>query len=122
MPCTPWEKSGRFRVEPLIPVDDPFTAAERVMIVLTRLNGGADRASHLARDIREQVFNSVIQLLPAEDTGKFRYLDNWDGAERSETYRDLSSDENWAALKKLCEPLKIRWSPQQQLYVARGDL
>jgi len=116
------EKSGRFRVTPLIPVDDPFAAADREMIDLARISDGSEKVAHLTRNIREQVFNAVAHLLPAEEKGKFRYHDNWHAGEFKRSYRDLADDENWAALKALCEPLKIHWNPQQQAYLARSRL
>lgn len=111
------EKSGRFRTTPLMPADDPFAAAEREMIDLARINGGSEIDSRLARSIREQVFNAVVHLLPPQDKGNYRYGDNWDGSELSESFRDLADDEIWAALKKLCAPLKIRWSSERQAYI-----
>ncbi len=112
------EKSGRLRAVPLMPADDPFAAADREMIDLARISGGdAEKVSYLTGSIRDQVLRAVVHLLPDDETDKYDPAKNYVDFQWREGYRPLSDDANWEALKKICQPLGIRWSAEEEAYV-----
>jgi hypothetical protein len=107
---------GSFRATPLRPLDSPFDAADRLIDKLIRSEKDPAVAYDVLvkRHIREQTLRSVSHLLPAGETVKFR----WKEIRSPNQWRDLASDDNWALLKKTCDPMHIRWSHRRQAYVA----
>jgi hypothetical protein len=117
------QRHARFRSTPLRPVDDPFGAADQLLIELRRAangHGGTGEVSvHVKRQIREQVVKAIGHLLPPGESDRFLYSMNWDvrRGDFNESYRAVSEDTNWVNLKEKCEPLGIRWSSDEQAYV-----
>jgi hypothetical protein len=108
---------GRLRTAPLRPGDDPFQAAEKAteLWAARRENDGlptkiispvedAQTKEFATRTMREEGLRCVAPLLGIAD-GKLPYLGSRNDAE-------------WLRLKTECHRLGIRWSEQQQQYVA----
>jgi hypothetical protein len=95
---------GRLRARPLRPADDPLQAVDQAIETMkARLRKTHPRSDYRPQLLREQGLRCVAHLLQSDDT--------------LPDLRSLS-DAEWALLQDECKQLGVRWSEEQQQYVA----
>jgi hypothetical protein len=97
---------GRLREKPFRPEDNPLKAADELCEKLfrdTKTRSDGTKYNPKYRHIRQQAWRTIAHLLPSE---------------RNKSWPGWLEDEEWNRLKQQIAKLKIRWSEQQQNYVA----
>jgi hypothetical protein len=98
------ERDGRIRTSPLRPTDDPIGAADKVLQRLQRDTKDPEAKKWIAHHIRKQVYTALGDVVLHEQNQPSPW--------------HPGGDEAWEAFKKQCHAQNLRWSEEQQNYVA----
>jgi hypothetical protein len=104
---------GVLRAQPLRPCDDPLEAADALYRDLESTPDFQQVKPWLKAYLRWQAWRTVADLIDSQPRWSAPFVE-----ERS--HPELSDDAFWQGLKDKAAAAHIRWSPEQQKYVAGG--